>query len=94
MRFAIWSILLFTLLMAFLYYDPVLYYLLGWIGSRAFVPYVTLAMFGASAYCSVRFLHQSYTTKNRSTLGLLMALPIFIWLAWWLIKLVTRSYLT
>lgn len=91
MRFAIWSVLLFALLMAFLYYDPVLYYLLGWIGSRAFVPYVTLALFSASAYCSVRFFHHSYTAKKLNAMGLLMSLPIFIWLAWWLIKLVVSS---
>jgi hypothetical protein len=94
MRFAIWSILLFALLMSVLYWSDFQGFFIVLTGSRAFIPYSTLALFSASAYCSVRFFHQSYTTKKRSILGLLMALPIFIWLAWRLIKLATRSYPT
>lgn len=88
MRFAIWSMVFFALLMAFLYYDPVLYHLILWIGSRAFVPYVSTALVSASVYFSLKFFHYQVRNKELSFIGMAMALPIFIWLTWWLIRLI------
>ena len=89
-KFAFLSILFFSLLMAFLYYDPLLYYLFLWIGNRAFVPYVSMTLIAASVYFSLRFFYHQFRSKEFSFMGLVMALPIFIWMSWWLIRLISR----
>ncbi len=86
-KHGMFSVLVLVTLILFLFWDPVQSCLLGWLGTRAFIPYVTVALLVSSLYFSVRSLVDLRASRQYLLARLLLALPVWVFVAYWMVRI-------